>query len=453
MRNTIKYNFKTYEELVLLFERANRAFLKLNQDLLYSEVSERALCGALMIQIYNLISKDGSFYGYHVDVEYNRNKGGLKTICEETNELGRNRYEITPITCDLILHSRGKNKKQDNLIALEMKKSYVNQKSKNKDRKRLELLTEVLPDDRSSVDGNSFPEHVCGYVLGVYYEIDYRGKEILIEYYHKGKIIKKYCLGMDTEAKIKEREELFDLVEFGERYRNEMEEFYQNYFLSEDEMNQFFYEVFEFEKKTEDDESSKIPRRMMNYVHRYVSLATDIDKIRPGKDGLRVLFIKICMESLSKISGKDKKRDNFYKMFASCISDDGEKYFLNNFRIMETLTENKEDKEINLYIDVDMNVFFIVLYLIRNMVVHEGDYWSVQLFSKDNYYFQRNIDIPCISGLNDEKGKLEKYLKEEYGDESECYFESSMNYEWFRFYFVKACIEFIRRYIKEKESE
>lgn len=203
MRNTIKYNFKTYEELVLLFERANRAFLKLNQDLLYSEVSERALCGALMIQIYNLISKDGSFYGYHVDVEYNRNKGGLKTICEETNELGRNRYEITPITCDLILHSRGKNKKQDNLIALEMKKSYVNQKSKNKDRKRLELLTKVSSDDRSSVDGNSFPEHVCGYVLGVYYEIDYRGKEILIEYYHKGKIIKKYCLGMDTEAKIK----------------------------------------------------------------------------------------------------------------------------------------------------------------------------------------------------------------------------------------------------------
>ena len=133
MRDTIEYNFKTYEELVLLFERANRAFLKLNQDLLYSEVSERALCGALMIQIYNLILKDGSFYGYHVDVEYNRNKGGLKTICEVTNELGRNRYEITRITCDLILHSRGKNKKQDNLIALEMKKSNANIKNKNSD--------------------------------------------------------------------------------------------------------------------------------------------------------------------------------------------------------------------------------------------------------------------------------------------------------------------------------
>lgn len=203
MRDTIEYNFKTYEELVLLFERANRAFLKLNQDLLYSEVSERALCGALMIQIYNLILKDGSFYGYHVDVEYNRNKGGLKTICEVTNELERNRYEITRITCDLILHSRGKNKKQDNLIALEMKKSNANIKNKNSDRKRLKLLTKVSFDDIWSADGRSLPEHVCGYVLGVYYEINYRRKEILIEYYYKGEMIKRYYFSIDRKVKIK----------------------------------------------------------------------------------------------------------------------------------------------------------------------------------------------------------------------------------------------------------
>lgn len=105
----------------------------------------------------------------------------------------------------------------------------------------------------------------------MYYEINYRRKEILIEYYYKGKIIKKYCLGIDI--KIKEREKLFDLVGFGERYRNEMEEFYQNYFLSEDKMNQFFMRFL----------NSKRIQRMMNYVQCHVSLATDIDKIRPGK--------------------------------------------------------------------------------------------------------------------------------------------------------------------------
>ena len=55
---------------------------------------------------------------YKVDVEYNRNDGALKTAIVGENSV------IKSIVCDLILHSRGRIPRQDNLIALEMKKSY-----------------------------------------------------------------------------------------------------------------------------------------------------------------------------------------------------------------------------------------------------------------------------------------------------------------------------------------
>ena len=71
------------------------------------------------------------------------------------------------------------------------------------DRKRLKLLTKVSFDDIWSADGRSLPEHVCGYVLGVYYEINYRRKEILIEYYYKGEMIKRYYFSIDRKVKIK----------------------------------------------------------------------------------------------------------------------------------------------------------------------------------------------------------------------------------------------------------
>lgn len=43
-----------------------------------------------------------------------------------------------------------------------------------------------------SFDGKTLPEHVCGYDLGIYYEVNIKHKLIYIEYYAKGKKIKVY---------------------------------------------------------------------------------------------------------------------------------------------------------------------------------------------------------------------------------------------------------------------
>ena len=182
---------KTYHEMTELFEKANAVFICKNKDLFQSNVSERALCGALMLQIHELIKNDSSFDGYYADVEYNRNNGALKTICK--TEQGLN-TQIIKITCDLVLHSRGEHPQQDNLIALEMKKSSASRYDKQNDRERLKALTKDSFDDIWSYDGITLPKHVCRYVLGVYYEINYSLHRIKLEYYHKGKCVHTYSI-------------------------------------------------------------------------------------------------------------------------------------------------------------------------------------------------------------------------------------------------------------------
>ncbi|MGO4695298.1 hypothetical protein AB4Z50_13570 [Paenibacillus sp. 2TAB26] len=125
--------------------------------------------------------KGTAFSKYYVDVEYNRNNGKVKTIINEN-------IETIPINCDLIIHSRGENINQDNLIALEMKKSVNRESAKSKDKNRLIALTKDNFDDVWSFDGTSLPEHVCRYELGVYYEISAAKRKVYMEYYIKGKL-------------------------------------------------------------------------------------------------------------------------------------------------------------------------------------------------------------------------------------------------------------------------
>ena len=120
---------KTSEELLEIFLEANECFLSQNGDLLTTMVSERTLCGALMMAMNGVIRQRDRYYNYKeyfLDVEYNRNGGRVKNIINDD-------LRIITINCDLILHSRGQNKWQDNLIALEMKKSNRLEKEKQSD--------------------------------------------------------------------------------------------------------------------------------------------------------------------------------------------------------------------------------------------------------------------------------------------------------------------------------
>ncbi|WP_409342327.1 hypothetical protein [Paenibacillus sp. MBLB4367] len=170
-----------HEKRIGLFETANSKFLNLQSDLITSGVSERTLCGALMLYLYEEI-KGTDFSNYYVDVEYNRNMGKVKTIVNED-------FKAIAINCDLIIHSRGRCLNEDNLIAIEMKKSTNKKSEKLKDKNRLIALTKDTFDDVWSFDGTTLPEHVCRYGLGVYYEVNVNRKQVTL-----GTILKVNCL-------------------------------------------------------------------------------------------------------------------------------------------------------------------------------------------------------------------------------------------------------------------
>jgi hypothetical protein len=171
--------------LMKIFIDSSDEFTLRQADLISSGVSERCLCGAFMLIINDHIQKS-QFCGYYTDIEYNRNGSMVKTIIDDE-------LNTILITCDLIVHSRGTNPFQDNLIALEMKRVTHSLIEKEKDKARLIALTK--PDNESaifSLNGGYYPIHVCGYVLGVYYEIDEPEGVINIEYYVNGRINTTY---------------------------------------------------------------------------------------------------------------------------------------------------------------------------------------------------------------------------------------------------------------------
>lgn len=163
---------KIFEESIDLF------FLGELENIL-DDVNERNLCGRLVIYLNDKV-RANNIVGYYVDPEYNRMQDGrVKTILDDE-------MNIININCDLILHSRGRIIAQDNLLAIEMKKSNRPDEDKNNDRKRLRALTKKSYDDIWSYDGIALPEHVCGYIFGIYMELNIGTRTCLFEYYRNG---------------------------------------------------------------------------------------------------------------------------------------------------------------------------------------------------------------------------------------------------------------------------
>ncbi len=172
--------------IIDIFEKANKLFLQEQKGLILSKVSERSWYTPFAMYLKEEMRRN-NIIGYIIDTEYNRNGGKIKTILDDEQN-----FTVSKITCDIIVHSRGKNLKQDNLICIEIKKSTAKEDKKISDKKRVRILTKDSFDDTWSYDGKELPKHVCRYKLGVYYEINIKEQVVHIEYYEKGKKTKEY---------------------------------------------------------------------------------------------------------------------------------------------------------------------------------------------------------------------------------------------------------------------
>lgn len=176
------------------FEAALGRFLMNEVQEVLEGVNERANCGRLAIYLQEVAKEIGVPVAYLVDVEYNRKQNGqIKTIMNGKGKIIR-------VNCDVILHSRGALLDQDNLIAIEMKKVDRPADEKNSDRERLQALTKTSFDDVWNGDGATPPEHVCGYVLGVFIELDRFTGACTIEYYKEGTLYEQATRQLGADA-------------------------------------------------------------------------------------------------------------------------------------------------------------------------------------------------------------------------------------------------------------
>jgi hypothetical protein len=160
--------------LMSLFEEAFNEFLEKERDNIIANISERNLCGRLMLYFDAARLRYG-LTDYFTDTEYNRNLGDIKRIMHS-------RTGSNIITYDIILHSRGQ-QRDDNLIAIEMKKKIHSRASKNADRARLVALTRTRAAARRLSRRSN---HVYGYQLGLFVELDTDGEAYLLEIYQEG---------------------------------------------------------------------------------------------------------------------------------------------------------------------------------------------------------------------------------------------------------------------------
>ena len=164
-----KINFDGLKEL---FWSDYKVFLKNQWRLIEGKLSERCLCGALMYELNKQLEIKG-YNDYYADVEFN--KIGKKEKC--IKQLPDNEGALKRIFIDIIVHSRMQ-AKSDNLIALEMKMGRAKKLSRENDRERLMQLTK-----QDAIFNNRY---IYRYELGIYYEIDLKNKEILVEFYQDG---------------------------------------------------------------------------------------------------------------------------------------------------------------------------------------------------------------------------------------------------------------------------
>ena len=68
------------------------------------------------------------------------------------------------------------------------------------------------------------------------------------------------------------------------------------------------------------DENIFIPRRMLNAVARFVTVARDMEQIRRGKDIFKVCFLVTCIETLQILKKAGKNRLSLKARKACCLT-------------------------------------------------------------------------------------------------------------------------------------
>ena len=173
-----------------------------------------------------------------------------------------------------------------------------------------------------------------------------------------------------------------------------------------------------------------IPRRMLNAVERFVTVARDMEMIRHGKDVFKVVFLVTCVETLQKLKGQEgTKKDLLFAFFNENTSDEDREFIRKRFRHDDECEKCGEDSEDS------FQQFIGVLNEYRNCAAHEGEYWE--------YCFSNEDDEPSLLCI---KIDLDNYSQNKTKKKDHC-FTTQISYPSFEKIFVRTCITFIQKHM------
>ena len=232
-------------------------------------------------------------------------------------------------------------------------------------------------------------------------------------------------------------ENFLKLAGFPEMYINKYTDFYKPFFSNTEELNLFYQKVFSYDKE------NKVPRQIFNRIQQLVSIADDIDSIRPDRDPLRVLFLRSCIEAICILAGRPNDKISF---FCNYFSEVGKEYILTSFKLLDIQLDNELDEfsemksENDIKKEMTLENFAELFRQIRNDVVHEGKYYEMQFWARD-----KESDWLTNYKSNED---IFKIYKKGYGTFIYC-FETTMQYDKFRYYFIEACIRYLDKYLEK----
>ena len=204
--------------------------------------------------------------------------------------------------------------------------------------------------------------------------------------------------------------------------------------------NHCFFKQYISAKKSKDlltkalnDEENFIPRRMLNSIQRLVTLAEDMDKIRPGKRSLSLFFLITCIEAVYTLNNSMLTKQTMIIDFFTRFLSQEEKDFL-----FDRLAISKEEDDTFFINPVNAEMFALFLVAVRNNVAHEGDYSSIQFKAKEN----------SCGVIYDVKAKLKK-------DEGnkELIYQIDFTYQRLKNLCVKGLIRYVENYYQQTEID
>ncbi|MUG85712.1 hypothetical protein GNP92_05015 [Paenibacillus timonensis] len=229
-------------------------------------------------------------------------------------------------------------------------------------------------------------------------------------------------------------------------------EFYAPFVSDKDELAAFISSALRLR-------SNPVPRRMLNSAHRLITLADQMDEVRPGKDSLKIFYYVVCIESLYFLRNGDaeNKTLTIVDFFTNYIEEHDQQLIMDRFhrnladekynvhqRPDETYDEYLE--RLNTSVDrtfntrVSMDVFARVINEIRNCFAHEGDYWNFHFASGSHSVMNSLIvaENQVESGLK--RKRIIEGLKRIYSVD--------LTYEQFKAACIRGYLQFIRAYYK-----